>query len=75
MAKHSKQSERTFDIRRDTLDFRDKIYVATLFEVPTHIDLEDYKSKGVPILNQGTEGACTGFGLAIRSAEEGQAAE
>jgi hypothetical protein len=28
------------------------------------MDLDDYKSYGVPILNQGQEGACTGLGLA-----------
>jgi len=35
-----------------------------LYEVPTHLDLEEYKTWKVPILNQGKEGACTGFGLA-----------
>src|SRR5206468_1668603 len=30
---------------------------------PTRINLDDYRSKGVPILDQGKEGACTGFGL------------
>ncbi|MGC4042067.1 MAG: C1 family peptidase [Flavobacterium sp.] len=50
--------------RPDTIDFRDRMYTATLTEVPPRIDLEEYKAVGVPILNQGTEGACTGFGLA-----------
>ncbi len=53
-----------FDARRDTLDFRDQMYNPPLVEVPTSIDLEEYKSVGVPILTQGNEGACTGFGLA-----------
>jgi hypothetical protein len=48
----------------DTLDFRDKIYEPTLIEVPAQIDLDRYKAVGVPILDQGQEGACTGFGLA-----------
>ncbi len=56
--------ERIFNARPDTLDFRDQMYVATLFEVPTMIDLEEYRKLGVPILDQGQEGACTGFGLA-----------
>lgn len=53
-----------FDVVPDTVDFRDKMYIPTLVEVPTRIDLEDYKAWQVPILNQHQEGACTGFGLA-----------
>ena len=53
-----------FDARRDTLDFRDQMYNPSLVEVPRYIDLEEYKRVGVPILSQGSEGACTGFGLA-----------
>jgi len=30
----------------------------------TEIPLDDYREYGVPILDQGMEGACTGFGLA-----------
>ena len=51
-------------VRPDTLDFRDLMYTPTLIEVPTHIPLGGYLEHAVPILNQGTEGACTGFGLA-----------
>lgn len=51
-------------VRPDTLDFRDLMYTPTLIEVPTHIPLGDYLEHNVPILNQGSEGACTGFGLA-----------
>ena len=40
------------------------MYVPTLVEVPTHIPLGDYLDYEVPILDQGSEGACTGFGLA-----------
>jgi hypothetical protein len=32
--------------------------------VPTHVPLGDYMEHGVPVLDQGSEGACTGFGLA-----------
>ena len=52
------------DARPDTMDFRDKMYVPTLIEVPTHIALKDFIQYKVPVLNQGAEGACTGFGLA-----------
>lgn len=51
-------------VRPDTLDFRDLMYTPTLIEVPTHIPLGEYLEHRVPILNQGSEGACTGFGLA-----------
>jgi hypothetical protein len=57
-------SKLTLDARPDTIDFRDKMYVPTLVEVPTRIELEDYQAYQVPILNQYQEGACTGFGLA-----------
>ena len=53
-----------FDVRRDTIDFRDLLYTPTLVEVPSAIDPEQYRQKGVPVLYQGNEGACTGFGLA-----------
>ncbi len=53
-----------FDARRDTVDFRDQMYLPTLVEVPPKIELATYREVGVPILNQGQEGACTGFGLA-----------
>ena len=55
---------RTLDARPDTVDFRDRMYEATLVEVPTHVPLAAYQRCGVPILDQGVEGACTGFGLA-----------
>jgi alpha-beta hydrolase superfamily lysophospholipase len=55
---------RTLDARPDTLDFRDRMFEATLIEVPTELPLTQYLKAGVPILDQGQEGACTGFGLA-----------
>lgn len=64
MSKPRKQPKRVLDVRPDTLDFRDKMYVPTLFEVPSRIDLKEYEKWKVPILDQGSEGACTGFGLA-----------
>jgi len=62
--KKTSEPARVFNVRPDTLDFRDLMYVASLVEVPTHISLGDYLEHSVPILDQGTEGACTGFGLA-----------
>ena len=59
-----RRKRRTLDARRDTLDFRDRMYVPTLVEVPMHVDLETFRAYNVPILDQGQEGACTGFGLA-----------
>ncbi|MBL8265774.1 C1 family peptidase [Steroidobacter sp.] len=60
----SRARKRVFDVRRDTLDFRDKMYVPTLIEVPTERELQRYREHRIPILNQGSEGACTGYGLA-----------
>lgn len=62
--KNSSEPERVFNVRPDTLDFRDLMYTPSLVEVPTHIPLGEYLDHSVPILDQGTEGACTGFGLA-----------
>jgi len=56
--------QRTLDARPDTIDFRDQMYVPTLTEVPVEVPLSDYQKAGVPILDQGTDGACAGFGLA-----------
>ncbi|CAN5325483.1 hypothetical protein BH11PSE14_BH11PSE14_24180 [soil metagenome] len=54
----------TLDARADAMDFRDLMYVPSLVEVPTHVPLGDYLDHDVPVLDQGNEGACTGFGLA-----------
>lgn len=55
---------RSLTVRPDGVDFRDRMYVPTLVEVPVRRELIDYRQAGVPILDQGQEGACTGFGLA-----------
>lgn len=55
---------RRLDARPDTLDFRDQMFVPTLVEVPSHVALGEYLEWQVPVLDQGTEGACTGYGLA-----------
>jgi Papain family cysteine protease len=56
--------ERVCNARRDTLDFRDVMYTPTLVEVPAYRKLEDYRRAKVPVLDQGSDGSCTGFGLA-----------
>ena len=46
---------------KDPLDLRDLVYESGLFELPFAVD----NRRRVPvILDQGEEGACTGFGLA-----------
>lgn len=52
------------DALPDPLDFRDRMFQASLVEVPVNIPLDNYLAAEVPVLDQGTEGACTGFGLA-----------
>ena len=59
-----KASDRRLTARPDTVDFRDLMYVPTLIEVGTCLALEGFQELDVPILDQGREGACTGFGLA-----------
>lgn len=56
--------ERVLDARPDTLDFRDRLFEPTLIEVPVQIPLASYLRRNPRVLDQGTEGACTGFGLA-----------
>jgi hypothetical protein len=52
------------DVRPDTADFRDRMYSPALVEVPPEVPLSQYLQHAIPILNQGYEGACTGFALA-----------
>ena len=56
--------QRKLVTRADSIDFRDIMYVATLVEVPIRRELALYRQAGVPILDQGQEGACTGYALA-----------
>lgn len=56
--------ERDLNARPDSVDFRDRIYQPALIEVPPRRDLDEYRRYGVTVLDQGKEGACTGFGLA-----------
>ena len=37
----------------DSLDFRDKMYIPTLVEVPSTIPLSKYQEYKIPILDQG----------------------
>jgi hypothetical protein len=46
---------------KDPLDLRDLVYEPGLFELPFALD---YRGKVPVLLDQGQEGACTGFGLA-----------
>lgn len=69
MAQRRKQTtrptrERLFDARPDSADFRDRLYTPGLGEVPPLRPLADYLRHRIPVLDQGSEGACTGFGLA-----------
>jgi len=57
-------AQRTLDARPDSVDFRDRMYLPTLVDVPVEVPLDDFRAIGVPVLDQGREGACTGFGLA-----------
>lgn len=66
----SKLTDKVFsyslDARPDTVDFRDLMFIPTLKEVPRRITINDYRSKvkNIEILDQGTEGSCTGYALA-----------
>lgn len=62
---------RGLDVRPDRVDFRDRPYRPPLTFLPPQYPPEDLADHFLPrfledgyILNQGSEGACTGFGLA-----------
>ncbi len=58
------EDQLNFDTLPDPTDFRDKLYEPTLVEVGVRLELEEYLARKVPVLRQGSEGSCTGHGLA-----------
>lgn len=52
------------DALPDTIDFRDRLYIPTLVLVPPTSDMAGYRASAIPVLDQGNDGACTGFALA-----------
>jgi hypothetical protein len=52
--------KRILNARKDTPDIRDRMYEPALIQLQPEID----NRSGTDILDQGEEGACTGFGLA-----------
>ena len=49
-------------VHKDPLDLRDLMYEGSLVALPRRLDNRPHAPR--PVLNQETEGACTGFGLA-----------
>ena len=62
--KRPNTKQRVLDARPDTADFRDRMFEPTLVDVPESAPLSRYARVGVPVLDQGEDGACTAFGLA-----------
>jgi len=58
------RAKRTYDALPDTVDFRDAMYVPALLNVPRAIDIDEFRAAKLPVLDQGKDGACTGFALA-----------
>ena len=63
--------DRTLDVRADRPDMRDRIYNPRLVSLPSSYPRDEFIAEQLPryeaadlILDQGSEGACTGFGLA-----------
>ncbi len=61
----------TLDARPDRLDLRDRSYAPRLGNLPSRFPTDEVLSEWLPrysaaglVLDQGTDGACTGFGLA-----------
>lgn len=50
--------QRILNVRPDTPDIRDRYYEPALVQLAPQVD-----NRGASVLDQGTEGACTGFGL------------
>ena len=70
-AKFAKTLGRTLDARPDRLDLRDREYTPNVVSLPQQWPSDDYIRRLLPrycksglVLDQGEEGACTGFGLA-----------
>lgn len=63
-------SARTFDARPDRIDLRDRLYQPKLISLPSRYPNVENIDQYLPayakslVLDQGEEGACTGFGLA-----------
>ncbi len=57
---HAAGQKRILNARKDTPDIRDRMYEPALIQLQPEVDNRD----GIAILDQGREGACTGFGLA-----------
>jgi len=55
---------RTLDARPDEADFRDFKYEPGLINVYPEIPIRSWERRGIEVLDQGSEGACTGFALA-----------
>ena len=67
-------AKRVLNVRPDTPDIRDRYYEPALIQLAREVD-----RSGGRVLDQGTEGACTGFGLAsvinLLNMKHGQAFE
>ncbi|TDK33021.1 C1 family peptidase [Luteimonas terrae] len=63
-ARATATTQRLLDARPDTADFRDRMFEPTLVDVPSEMPLARFTKLGVPVLDQGEEGACTAYGLA-----------
>src|SRR6185295_11417147 len=67
----TRTKDRCFDARPDRIDYRDREYLPRLVSLPNRFPSIDFIQRFFPdyagnklVLNQGQEGACTGFGLA-----------